>query len=255
MPMPSNGQNFVRPQSGGTGGWMAKLFGGIADDRRARQMAQIQFDLHQARAGVDTEHQGIRVKQKAAAEAAGKVYVGDANAKRAVKTYKKFTDPQEEYTDSKGRKRTRGGFGLTPGPDAAISGFDGNFLPQFQKTGQKKRNTSDANTVTTDTVDTPPAGGGKGAGKNPAGAAKPTAKKTAAKKTAAKKPASTKAAALDSTPSSTPVSTSTNGAAQPELFPGYGPTFDGQGNNTQSPKSKPSAVKKPKAPKTPKAGA
>jgi hypothetical protein len=215
-------------------------------------MAQIQFDLHQARAGVDTEHQGIRVKQKAAAEAAGKVYVGDANAKRAVKTYKKFTDPKEEYTDAKGRKKTRGGFGLSPGPDAAISGFDGNFLPQFQKTGQKKKNTSDANTVTTDTVDTPPAGGGgaKGAGKNPAGAAKPKAKKTAAKK-----PASTKAAALDSTPSSTPVSTSTNGTAQPELFPGYGPTFDGQGNNTQSPKSKPSAVKKPKAPKTPKAGA
>lgn len=137
MPMPSNGQNFVRPQSGGSGGWIAKLFGGVGDTARARSMAQIQFDLHQAKAGVDTEHQGTRIKQKVAAETAGKVFVGDANAKRAIKTFKKFTDPKEEYVDKAGRKRTRGGFGLEV--DSPLSNFDSNMLPAFQKTGLTKR--------------------------------------------------------------------------------------------------------------------
>jgi hypothetical protein len=91
MPIPSNGQEFVKPQSGGTGGWMAKLFGGIADDRRARQMAQIQFDLHQARAGVDTEHQAIRVKTRVAAETAGKDYLGEQQQKRAHGSFDFYT--------------------------------------------------------------------------------------------------------------------------------------------------------------------
>ena len=91
MPIPSNGQEFVKPQSGGTGGWMAKLFGGIADDRRARQMAQIQFDLHQARAGVDTEHQAIRVKTRVAAETAGKDYLGEQTQKRAHGSFDFYT--------------------------------------------------------------------------------------------------------------------------------------------------------------------
>ena len=82
MPMPEYGQNFVKPQSGGTGSWMAKLFGGISDDKRARQMAQIQYDLHVAKGSFDTGEQGTRVKQKAAAEAAGDDYKGERNLSR-----------------------------------------------------------------------------------------------------------------------------------------------------------------------------
>jgi hypothetical protein len=177
MPIPSNGQNFVRPQSGGSGGWISKLFGGIGDVARAKDMAQIQFDLHQAKAGVDTEHQGTRIKQKVAAESAGKVYVGDANAKRAIKTFKKFTDPKEEYVDKAGRKRTRGGFGLQV--ESPLSNFDSNMLPAFQKTGLSgRKKTEGAAPVDSDAGDggnppNPPGGGG--AGKTPR---KPRAKKT-----------------------------------------------------------------------------
>lgn len=173
MPIPSNGQNFVRPQSGGSGGWISKLFGGIGDVARAKDMAQIQFDLHQAKAGVDTEHQGTRIKQKVAAESAGKVYVGDANAKRAIKTFKKFTDPKEEYVDKAGRKRTRGGFGLQV--ESPLSNFDSNMLPAFQKTGlTNRKKTEGAAPVDSDAGDggNPPSGG---AGKTPR---KPRAKKT-----------------------------------------------------------------------------
>jgi len=78
MPIPSNGQNFVKPSSGGgggVGGWIGKLFGGASDDKRARQMAQIQYDLHEAKAGVDTRELGTRTTHKVATESAGELYV------------------------------------------------------------------------------------------------------------------------------------------------------------------------------------
>jgi len=78
MPIPSNGQNFVKPSSGGgggVGGWIGKLFGGASDDKRARQMAQIQYDLHEAKAGVDTREIGTRTTHKVATESAGELYV------------------------------------------------------------------------------------------------------------------------------------------------------------------------------------
>ena len=103
MPSPEFSQNFVKPQSGGTGGWMAKLFGGIADDRRARQMAQIQFDLHQAKAGVETEHQIARAKGRVAAETAGKDYLGErgfSRERRRAKMYKKEGLDLRDVTES-----------------------------------------------------------------------------------------------------------------------------------------------------------
>ena len=78
MPIPSNGQNFVKPSSGGSGGvgnWIGKLFGGVSDDKRARQMAQIQYDLHEAKEGVNTRELGIRTTHKVATESAGELYV------------------------------------------------------------------------------------------------------------------------------------------------------------------------------------
>jgi hypothetical protein len=244
MPIPSNGQNFVRPQSGGSGGWISKLFGGVGDAARAKQMAQIQFDLHQAKAGVDTEHQGTRVKQKVAAESAGKILVGDADAKRAIRTFKKFTDPKEEYTDAKGRKRTRGGFGLQV--ESAISHFDSNMMPGFQKTGLDGRGKGKgAAPVNSDATD----GGEQTTGGGTATPPKKSAKKTGSQPRR-KNSSAAKASSLPATPSSTPVATSTNGEAKPELFPGFGmdvtpPTL---------PQPVPASPKTAKTPKTPKAG-
>lgn len=146
MPIPSNGQEFVKPQSGGTGGWMAKLFGGIADDRRARQMAQIQFDLHQAKAGVDTEHQGIRVKTRVAAETAGKDYLGEQTQKRAHGSFDFYTKERGIKVDDISR--------ITP------QGID------FQKKGLENRRGSatevDENATTTTAGTNPTKGGTKG---------------------------------------------------------------------------------------------
>jgi hypothetical protein len=104
MPMPEYGQNFVKPQSGGTGSWMAKLFGGISDDKRARQMAQIQYDLHVAKGTFDTGEHGTRAKVTAAAKAAGDDYAGErgfSREKRRAKFYeKKGVDLKDMATSS-----------------------------------------------------------------------------------------------------------------------------------------------------------
>jgi hypothetical protein len=92
MPMPEYGQNFVKPQSGGTGSWMAKLFGGISDDKRARQMAQIQYDLHVAKGAFDTDKEVTLAKARSAAKAAGEDFIGErgfGREKRRARFYKK----------------------------------------------------------------------------------------------------------------------------------------------------------------------
>jgi hypothetical protein len=89
--MPEYGQNFVKPQSGGTGSWMAKLFGGISDDKRARQMAQIQYDLHVAKGSFDTDKEVTLAKARSAAKAAGEDFIGErgfSREKRRAKFYK-----------------------------------------------------------------------------------------------------------------------------------------------------------------------
>jgi hypothetical protein len=92
MPMPEYGQNFVKPQSGGTGSWMAKLFGGISDDKRARTEAQIQYDLHVAKGSFDTDKEVTLAKARSAAKAAGEDFVGErgfSRERRRAKFYKK----------------------------------------------------------------------------------------------------------------------------------------------------------------------
>lgn len=97
MPIPSNGQNFVKPSSGGgggVGGWIGKLFGGASDDKRARQMAQIQYDLHEAKEGVNTREIGTRTTHKVATESAGELYVDKGkhrNNLSAVKSNDKWS--------------------------------------------------------------------------------------------------------------------------------------------------------------------
>lgn len=82
MPAPQNNQGFVNPQSGGTGNWLGKLFGGIGDNYRARSMAQLQLELHGERAKIDTEHFKERQTHKAVVDAASKDYLGNAGLKR-----------------------------------------------------------------------------------------------------------------------------------------------------------------------------
>jgi len=91
MPIPSNGQNFVKPSSGGgggVGGWIGKLFGGASDDKRARQMAQIQYDLHEAKESVNTRELGTRTTHKVATESAGELYVDKGKHKNNLSAVK-----------------------------------------------------------------------------------------------------------------------------------------------------------------------
>lgn len=155
MPMPEYGQNFVKPQSGGTGSWMAKLFGGISDDKRARQMAQIQYDLHTAKGTFDTGEQGTRVKQKAAAEAAGKDYVGErgfSREKRRARFYKgegvELKNMASSSADALSMQKKAtfdygGGPGTTPVNEDATTGgenpTDGGKKPGKPRTPRKPR--------------------------------------------------------------------------------------------------------------------
>jgi hypothetical protein len=149
MPAPQNNQGFVQPSSGGTGNWLSKLFGGIADRGRERSMAQLQLDLHAGKADVDTFHR----KERATWEMATK----DAGAELA-------------YGRS-GREIERG-IGAAPRMEkVGLKGFDTAGRPDMQATGQKpkveKADTTGA-TVTNTPTQTPP----KDRASNPARKAK-----------------------------------------------------------------------------------
>lgn len=103
MPAPQNSQGFVSPQSGGTGNWIGKLFGGIGDNYRARSMAQLQLDLHGERAKIDTEHFKERQTHKAVVDAAAKDYLGNSGFKREksrARFYKKEGANLSDVTQS-----------------------------------------------------------------------------------------------------------------------------------------------------------
>jgi hypothetical protein len=103
MPLPKNDQNFVQAGSGGAGGWIGKLFGGIGDNYRARSMAQIQLDLHGERAKIDTEHIKERATHKAVTDAAAKDYLGNSGFKREksrARFYKKEGANLSDVTQS-----------------------------------------------------------------------------------------------------------------------------------------------------------
>lgn len=131
MASPQNNQGFVQPSSGGTGNWISKLFGGVADRGRERSMAQLQLDLHAGKADVDTFHRKERTTWDMATK--------DAGAELAY--------------DRSGREIDRG---ILKGPDmtkAGLRGFDNAGRPSMQATGQKYKNEPAA---TPDKVDTPP---------------------------------------------------------------------------------------------------
>ena len=132
MPSPQNNQGFVQPSSGGTGNWLSKLFGGIADRGRERSMAQLQLDLHAGKADVDTFHRKERTTWDMATK--------DAGAELAY--------------DRSGREIDRG---ILKGPEmtkAGLRGFDNAGRPSMQATGQRPR--QDEPAPTPNKVDTPP---------------------------------------------------------------------------------------------------
>lgn len=137
MASPQNNQGFVQPSSGGTGNWISKLFGGVADRGRERSMAQLQLDLHAGKADIDTFHKKERTTWDMATK--------DAFA--------------ESGFERSGREIDRG---ILKGPDmtkAGLRGFDNSGRPSMQATGQKYKNEAAATPDKVDTPPTPPSGG------------------------------------------------------------------------------------------------
>jgi hypothetical protein len=140
MPAPQNNQGFVAPQSGGTGNWLGKLFGGIGDARRSQNEAQLKLNLHTLMGDVDVEN----FKTRPAWQAGSKDWL------------------DEQVFDRGGRAMDRG---IEKGPELnanQIAGFDRNYMPQMQRTGQKPKqakaaDTTDATVETQPTSKTPPA--------------------------------------------------------------------------------------------------
>jgi hypothetical protein len=162
MPAPQNNQGFVQPSSGGTGNWLSKLFGGIADRGRERSMAQLQLDLHAGKADVDTFHRKERTTWDMATK--------DAGAELAY--------------ERSGREITRG---IEAGPkmtEAGLRGFDNSGRPSMQATGQTYRNQAASTPAKVDTPPTPPAGGTppKDRASNPARQAKGPKERTPTQK-------------------------------------------------------------------------
>ena len=135
MPSPQNSQGFVQPSSGGTGNWISKLLGGVADRGRARSMAQLQLDLHAGKADVDTFHR----KERSTWEMATK----DAGAELAY--------------DRSGREIDRG---IEKGPamkDTGLKGFDSAGRPIMQASGLDRSNSQQSTAGATPTPpNTPP---------------------------------------------------------------------------------------------------
>jgi hypothetical protein len=133
MPAPQNNQGFVQPSSGGTGNWLGKLFGGIGDKYRAQNMAQLQLNLHTLKGDVDTEN----FKTRTAYSTGSKDWL------------------DEQVFERGGRAIDRG---IEKGPDLNknnIAGFDRNYMPQMQRTGQRVKENKAADT-TDATINTPP---------------------------------------------------------------------------------------------------
>jgi len=128
MPSPINNNTpdrFVQAGSGGQGGWIGKLFGGIGEATRARSMAQIQLDLHGERAKIDTAHIKERATHKTVTDTAAKDYLDESRYRRG------------------GRAMKRGIKNATALNEAKIVDFDSNGIPRMQRTGANPGSSSD----------------------------------------------------------------------------------------------------------------
>ena len=190
---PGMGADMVKP-----GGWQGALasiknFGGIADAKRARSMAQIQYDLHDAKSSLDVENNRTKQIDTASAKAAGETTLLKNSAGIGLSTAKK-------YASAKVGKDTRA-FGMVNGKRTRIGDDTRQNLHEVVATtragkvsvqGQKRGNLPRTKTETEgDPITTTP--GDKpdtsSPGANPSSAGKkPRIKKTTAKKPTASQP-------------------------------------------------------------------
>lgn len=225
MPAPQNNQGFVAPRSGGTGNWIGKLFGGIGDATRARSMAQVQLDLHNERAKIDTAHMKERTTHKNVTEAASKDYLDESKYKRGGRAMRRAI----KYGDQLGQKK--------------IAEFDNNYLPKLQREGQKGKQESADTTgadVTTDTTPSNPSTPPTDRGKNPARA--PRARGASIKEVTA----AMSIGAIDKEQAT---------MISPKFAAQEGRKAAAANFTPDSPQVTPSKGSKPRKPRTPKAGA
>lgn len=190
---PGMGADMVKP-----GGWQGALasiknFGGIADTKRARSMAQIQYDLHDAKSSLDVENNRTKQIDTASAKAAGETTLLKNSASIGLSTAKK-------YASAKVGKDTRA-FGMVNGKRTRIGPDErqnlhavvattraGKVSVQGQKRGNLGRNKTETegDPITTTPGDKPDT---SSPGANPSSAGKkPRIKKTTAKKPTASQP-------------------------------------------------------------------
>ena len=192
---PGMGADMVKP-----GGWATALqnirsFGGIADTKRARSMAQIQYDLHDAKGAVDVENNRSKQLDTASAKAAGETTLLKNSAGISLSAAKKYAGAKvgkdTRPFEMKDGKRTRVGEDTRQNLHEVVATTRaGKVSVQGQKRGNIGRPKKETDG---DTITTTPTGGKPDIatpGANPATAGKPRAKKTTAKKPTASQPGS-----------------------------------------------------------------
>jgi hypothetical protein len=197
MPAPQNRQSFVEPQSGGSGSWIGKLFGGIGDNYRARSMAQLQLDLHEAKSGIDTREINNRTTHRVSAEGAGKAYLESHGYKEGLSYKKKHDRWNAKFAKDNVEDLKDNPIYVGVG-EVSAKGVKQQKAATVRYPDRQETNTptdgAKTETVTDTPPNTPPPSGGAGkkpAGKNPAGK-KPTAATKPAKPTKPTKPTNVK---------------------------------------------------------------
>ena len=193
---PGMGADMVKP-----GGWATALqniknFGGVADTKRARSMAQIQYDLHDAKGAVDVENNRSKQIDTASAKAAGETTLLKNSAGISLSAAKKYAGAKvgkdTRPFEMKDGKRTRVGEDTRQNLHEVVATTRaGKVSVQGQKRGNisnKPKDEKDGDTITTKPTGGKPDTSAPGA--NPASAKKPRIKKTTATKPTSSKPGS-----------------------------------------------------------------
>jgi len=192
---PGMGADMVKP--GGWAGALASIknFGGVADTRRAKSMAQIQFDLHDAKSSVDVENNRTKQIDTASAKAAGETSLLKQSAGISLATAKKYAGAKvgkdTRPFEMKDGKRTRVGEDTRQNLHEVVATTRaGKVSVQGQKRGNigRPKKETDGDTITTTPTGGKPDTSAPGA--NPASAKKPRIKKTTATKPTSSKPGS-----------------------------------------------------------------
>ena len=190
---PGMGADMVKP-----GGWQGALasiknFGGIADTKRARSMAQIQYDLHDAKSSLDVENNRTKQIDTASAKAAGETLLLKQSAGISLSTAKKYAGAKvgkdTRPFEMKDGKRTRVGEDTRQNLHEVVATTRaGKVSVQGQKRGNigRPKKETEGDPITTTPGDKPDT---SSPGANPSSAGKkPRIKKTTAKKPTASKP-------------------------------------------------------------------